>query len=722
MKRNVTQEYNPIRPAGRLMLTIGRDLIKSPSSALLELVKNAYDADSPDVSIKLCADRSKNRVCIVIVDHGHGMTTNVVKNVWLVPATGDKLKRKRSPLGRTLQGRKGVGRFATAILGDELLLETVSDKVQTDVMLNWAAFESSEYLDQVKVLISSYEVDSDSGTKLTIEGGADYLEQWSPGQIRHMIYELKKLIPPKIGGISGAKSDFRINIEIVGFGDEDMNGELPPFPLLELFDYRISGFLRANGHGEFIYSCKRLANHQDEKIVREFKPTGCGDIKFDIRVYDRDKEALEQLVGRGLHDSHGRYLKYTEARRLLDTANGIGVYRNGFRISPLGDADYDWLELNKKRVQFPTKCIGSDQAIGYVGIASEEESNLIEKSARDGLRENPAYVNLKRCVAEVILELENRRLKFRRMMGYGRAIQQIGHRLSVAFGFLEFKKTISKRLEEAGTPKEVVDDVLKFVDSKENEQAKFIEDIGETIALYQGQATVGKIINVVLHEGRRPLNYLKNQIPYIKRYHKKYVEKKDAAAYEKIDTLLNGTESNVESFVELFGRLDPLAVSKRRSEKEERLAVIINDSFLVFENELREAGITYAVNCDTKVKIECNRQDMQAVFVNLIDNSIFWIKDKQSLVRKITVDVDFQDGKIFSIDYRDTGPGISKDLIRSEMIFEPNFSTKVGGTGLGLAIAGEAAQRNRLQLSALECEEGAYFRLVPKEFEGDDEK
>ena len=82
MKRNVTQEYNPIRPAGRLMLTIGRDLIKSPSSALLELVKNAYDADSPDVSIKLCADRNKNRVCIVIVDHGHGMTTNVVKNIW----------------------------------------------------------------------------------------------------------------------------------------------------------------------------------------------------------------------------------------------------------------------------------------------------------------------------------------------------------------------------------------------------------------------------------------------------------------------------------------------------------------------------------------------------------------------------------------------------------------------------------------------------------------
>jgi signal transduction histidine kinase len=73
------------------------------------------------------------------------------------------------------------------------------------------------------------------------------------------------------------------------------------------------------------------------------------------------------------------------------------------------------------------------------------------------------------------------------------------------------------------------------------------------------------------------------------------------------------------------------------------------------------------------------------------------------------------DGKSLDyIDYRDTGPGIEPELIESEVIFEPQFSTKPNGTGLGLAIASEAAERNDLELKAFESEEGAYFRLQPK--------
>ena len=66
------------------------------------------------------------------------------------------------------------------------------------------------------------------------------------------------------------------------------------------------------------------------------------------------------------------------------------------------------------------------------------------------------------------------------------------------------------------------------------------------------------------------------------------------------------------------------------------------------------------------------------------------------------------------VDYRDTGPGIEPRLIASEVIFEPEFSTKPGGHGLGLAIAGEAATRNGLELKAFESASGAYFRLQPK--------
>ena len=64
------------------------------------------------------------------------------------------------------------------------------------------------------------------------------------------------------------------------------------------------------------------------------------------------------------------------------------------------------------------------------------------------------------------------------------------------------------------------------------------------------------------------------------------------------------------------------------------------------------------------------------------------------------------------IDYRDTGPGIEKHLIDSEVIFEPEFSTKPdNGSGLGLSIAGEAARRFGFKLKAIFSETGAYFRL-----------
>lgn len=109
-----------IRPAGRHILTIGRELIANASTALLELVKNSYDADASEVSISIEAKHSKS-IRVSVQDNGHGMTRQTVVDKWMVPSTGDKLNRKVSPKGRVLQGRKGIGRFASAILGNYIL-------------------------------------------------------------------------------------------------------------------------------------------------------------------------------------------------------------------------------------------------------------------------------------------------------------------------------------------------------------------------------------------------------------------------------------------------------------------------------------------------------------------------------------------------------------------------------------------------------------------------
>lgn len=116
-----------IRPAGRHLLTIGRDLIQDNNAALIELIKNAFDADSPSINITFSMKPDQTFYKIVIEDKGHGMSRDTIINKWMVPSTADKLTRKTSPNGRILQGRKGIGRYAAAILGDDLLLESVDN-------------------------------------------------------------------------------------------------------------------------------------------------------------------------------------------------------------------------------------------------------------------------------------------------------------------------------------------------------------------------------------------------------------------------------------------------------------------------------------------------------------------------------------------------------------------------------------------------------------------
>ena len=93
-----------------------------------------------------------------------------------------------------------------------------------------------------------------------------------------------------------------------------------------------------------------------------------------------------------------------------------------------------------------------------------------------------------------------------------------------------------------------------------------------------------------------------------------------------------------------------------------------------------------------------------------MDNSIYWINEKDCEIRDVDIECTIkEDG--WQIDYYDSGPGIDASLLESGVIFEPEFTTKPHGTGLGLAIVGEAAQRNGLEIIALQNDKGAHFRL-----------
>ena len=122
-----------LKPRARIIRTIGDQLISGPEAAVIELVKNSYDADSSTVEIKLSPPTTLYPAGRVLVtDHGHGMTYEDIEGKWFEPASDNKVQRQISPRGRIMLGAKGIGRFAAARLGSQLALESVPALITTN--------------------------------------------------------------------------------------------------------------------------------------------------------------------------------------------------------------------------------------------------------------------------------------------------------------------------------------------------------------------------------------------------------------------------------------------------------------------------------------------------------------------------------------------------------------------------------------------------------------
>ena len=710
-----------IRPAGRHLLTIGRDLIQDNNAALIELIKNAFDADSPSINITFSMKPDQTFYKILIEDKGHGMSRDTIINKWMVPSTADKLTRKTSPNGRILQGRKGIGRYAAAILGNDLLLESVDQTgKKTTAYIEWKQFETAKFLEDVEILIETFDSNESPGTTLTITGNEDGLAEWNETKLKDLKFQIKKLMSPLNKELQANSSNTSDKFEIiikedhfVQYPEQLIEETIEPFPLVNMFDYRIFGKLNSNGNGTFYFQTQKSTTHNfDEEILFSIgKETGCGSLEFDISVFDREVESLDQLIARGIKHNPETFFSRQETRKLLDDYNGIGVFRNGFRIRPLGDADFDWLKLNKQRIQNPSQKIGSNQVIGHINIQSEENSNLIEKSARDGLKENKAFENLKNISSEIISLLELRRFDIRRKLGISRPAVKIEQELELLYSFKEFGDELVKNLKSKGLDDESTQMVSNLLLHKSKEITQAAENLQKMIAMYQGQATVGNIINLVLHESRMPLAAIKSNIKSFKKRHAKFIETQDENKLQEISPIADEISKNTEDFSRLFEKLDPLAYKKRDSVQTFNIYKELVSVISMFANEMSEKSIVYKIEGSQIVEFEGWAQDFRAIFINLIQNSIYWIHEKNSPKKEISIFIGEENNSLSFIDYKDTGPGIDKSIKDNNLIFEPQFTTKKEGMGLGLAIAGEAAQRNGLHLYIFAQDVGVYFRL-----------
>jgi len=200
-----------IKPRARLIRTIGDKLISGPEAAIIELVKNAYDADSPIVNITIVPPKHENddykeKIAvdgyISISDEGHGMTYDEIINVWLEPATDAKAKKTTSKSGkREVLGAKGVGRFATARLGKHIELVSISNNGNTleksRLKLDWEIFENTKYLEDIDLNIEKLLLDIDdvqTGFSIKVVGLNDI---WGEERLEELIQELRRLATPQ---------------------------------------------------------------------------------------------------------------------------------------------------------------------------------------------------------------------------------------------------------------------------------------------------------------------------------------------------------------------------------------------------------------------------------------------------------------------------------------------------------------------------------------------
>ncbi|MEG4496639.1 ATP-binding protein [Microcoleus sp. F10-C6] len=688
-----------LRPRARILRTLGDELISSETVAVIELVKNAYDADATRVLVRFHEPLQIGKGKIEIIDNGNGMSLNTIENTWMEPATLAKKRQQRSTRrGRRVLGEKGIGRFASSRLGN--FLEVVSRSIETDrevrVIFDWSQFDNEQkYLDEIDVLCEETapqeiclrgtiqqlwnderQPNSDElnhGTILRMEG---LRAAWDINQLQDLRQGLSRLVSPFFDS-----DEFQIHLDLPK-SFESLSGIVRAPESLSNPHYSISGTV--NNEGSYALNIKLKGQNDIAKIENKFTlPNNshpqCGAFSIELRIWD-----LDDLV----NESGSSTIK--EIRRDLSDAAGINIYRDKFRVLPYGEARNDWLRLDLRRVNNPTLRISNNQVVGYIHISADDNPQLRDQSNREGLMESQAFEDLRQLVTMVLAELETRRYKVRRPnkaendISEGEQGETSGNQPAGVFSNLNLKRV--RKLIEQRYPKDA--QLLAQVEEQEKEFDRQIEAVQETLSRYRRLSVLGQLIDAVLHNSRAPLAKVRNEADLGLRD----IERSNNAStnngtiIEKLKKRIESILSQVDVLAGIFRRIEPFGGRKRGRPAKSQLETIIADAFSVLGEEIARAGVKVSLP-ETNTEVTVEPTEIQEIIINLLQNSLYWLDKVPKDERQIIVQIQRPEFNRVEICFSDSGPGVKPEI--REQIFDPYFSSKPNGIGLGLTIVGE---------------------------------
>ena len=654
------------RPKARIIKSLGDELIGNEYVAINELVKNSYDAKATSVLIELSKDK------IVISDDGEGMTSEQLKKGWFEPATNIKVGKKG------LLGEKGIGRFATVKLAKKLNLKTKA-KGHNCIVSNfdWEIFneDKNTYLDEIKIDWEEKKCDglASHGTILTL---SDLDVNWLDENRKK---ELKVFLSRMINPFDEVK-DFKVELKI----GKDIF-DIAPSEVLNHPHYEIKGQFFDNKI-EFAYKGLKIK----ENVIKDIKNPkllSCGFFKFIFRIWDRDVEDMKEL-------SEKLKIKRSDIKKDLDEAMGMSIYRDKFRVLPYGELNNDWLKLGHRRAQNITMCIDNNQIVGYISITKEGNKELKDKTSRDGLQENTAYDIFKENIKQILKEIEARRYIERKPKR-----EEIKARSSRQF-IKEFNLDDVSKYAKEKYPEDKV--LVKKIDKKETEIIEQGKKFQKLILRYRRLSTLGQLLEDVIHEINGSFAGLSTNIGIIENY------SKDNKKILACTLAIRESQKNINQFV---NRLKPFAERNRGSKKMISIVNEIKNIIAIKKAEIDKNKIKVKLPVND-VKLSMRTLDLFSIISNLIDNSIYWLKENNSEKdRQIIIKLKEDFGQT-TITFCDNGPNVPVEY--RESIFDPYFSLKKDGTGLGLSIIGEIVSEYGGKFDFIEDNEyqGAAFRIT----------
>jgi signal transduction histidine kinase len=664
-----------LRPRARLIKTIGEELISSDIVALLELVKNSYDADATIIVIefngRVVIEKDgkkeikkiiKEGSAVQVYDDGTGMPLEVIREAWMEPATiSKKGSIKSEGKKRRYTGEKGIGRFSSAKLssGLEIITRFKSDN-EVVAKFNWKDFENIDmYLDEVKC---SWEVRSPleftkakHGTKLIL---SNLNSDWDEEKIRQLRITLQRLVNP-VTPVTDFLIELKLPIEFKSY-----SGIVDSPESLTKPNHSIKGKVDEQGNLVFEYKSKKLGKISiDQKtVLKSEEKLKTGPFEFDFRVWDRDSEALREVA-------EETETKVNDVKKALNEISGISIYRDKFRVLPYGDPKIDWLRLDLRRVNNPTLRISNNQIIGFVSVELEKNPEFKDQSNREGIVDSEAFTQLREFVILILNELEIKRYEERpRESGSSENQQGLFTNLSIA---------PVAQLVQAKLPNDK--EALDLVAKTEATIQHGVKRIQEVLSRYRRLSTLGLLIDVILHDGN---NFLAN-IDSAAHVLTKEINKNNL----DID-MIKGQITNIHEgrkvLAQLFKRIEPFGGRKKGRPKDIIIEEAIANVFALYKNELLKLNISYALpTSQNDVRIDDG--ELQMIFVNLLQNSLYWLETIVT-VRKIEVVVERLEEEL-SVIFSDNGPGVKEE--HQQIVFEPYFTTRPDGVGLGLTIVGE---------------------------------